>query len=46
MKRVGFAGVWTIGAGLVFQSVACARGVSPYLPLNLEPEIESRSSAF
>jgi hypothetical protein len=39
MKRVG----WTVSC-LLFaaQSVAFARGVSPYLPLQLEPEIESQ----
>src|SRR6185437_170846 len=42
MKRVGFAGASAVAAGLVFQSVAFARGVSPYLPLNLEPEIERK----
>ena len=42
MKRVGFVGLWTLTAGLGFQSAALARGVSPYLPLNLEPEIERK----
>ena len=37
MKRVAIALSWVIGA---FCSVAFARGVTPYLPLNLEPEIE------
>jgi hypothetical protein len=40
MKRVG----WAVPLLLGFQSVALAlgKGVSPYLPLNLEPEIESQ----
>jgi hypothetical protein len=42
MKRVGWAVSWLL---LAFQStitLALGRGVSPYLPLNLEPEIESQ----
>jgi hypothetical protein len=39
MKRPG-----SIAAGMpvIFQAVAYARGVTPYLPLNLEPEIEAQ----
>ena len=37
MKRVVFALPWVLAA---LHSVAFGRGVSPYLPLNLEPEIE------
>jgi hypothetical protein len=39
MKRVGLA---LCGLLLELPLVASARGVSPYLPLNLEPEIESQ----
>src|SRR5690242_19588240 len=38
MKRVE----WAVPLLLGFQSVAIGKGVSPYLPLNLEPEIESQ----
>jgi len=38
MKRVE----WAVPLLLGFQSVAVGKGVSPYLPLNLEPEIESQ----
>src|SRR4029077_3233938 len=39
MKRLGSAAV---GLLLAFQAAASARGVTPYLPLNLEPEIEAQ----
>ena len=39
MKRLGSAAV---GLLLAFQAAAYARGVTPYLPLNLEPEIEAQ----
>jgi hypothetical protein len=39
MKRVGLA---ISGILLALQTPAFARGVTPYLPLNLEPEIESQ----
>src|SRR5258708_15642209 len=37
-------GGWFVAAGILvaLPSGAAARGVSPYLPLNLEPEIESQ----
>lgn len=39
MKRVGWTVAWLlVGA----QTVAFGKGVSPYLPLHLEPEIESQ----
>jgi hypothetical protein len=38
MKKVGLAVV----ALLALHSVASGRGVSPYLPLNLEPEVEAQ----
>ncbi len=37
MKRVGVATPWLL---LAFHAGASARGVTPYLPLNLEPEME------
>jgi hypothetical protein len=37
MKRAGLITAWLLAA---FSAFAGARGVSPYLPLNLEPEIE------
>jgi len=37
MKSRRFAALWLLGAA---QATAFGRGVSPYLPLNLEPEIE------
>lgn len=37
MKKAVSITVWLLAA---FNAVAMARGVSPYLPLNLEPEIE------
>ncbi|MFL6601393.1 MAG: capsule assembly Wzi family protein [Steroidobacteraceae bacterium] len=39
MKRAKFATLWLI-SGL--PAIALGRGVSPYLPLNLEPEIETQ----
>lgn len=44
MKKVGYTAPWLWAPilGLIFQSEAAARGVSPYLPLNLEPEIERK----
>jgi hypothetical protein len=38
-KRAKPAAPWLL---LAFTSAACGRGVTPYLPLNLEPEIESQ----
>jgi Capsule assembly protein Wzi len=38
MKRIGWACALLLG----MHSVAYSRGVSPYLPLNLEPEMESQ----
>jgi hypothetical protein len=38
MKKVG----WVIAGLLAMQTAAHGRGVSPYLPLNLEPEIEAQ----
>ncbi|MDB6089266.1 MAG: hypothetical protein JWN85_2050 [Gammaproteobacteria bacterium] len=39
MKKVGLAAPWVL---LVLQAGAFGKGVSPYLPLNLEPEIEAQ----
>jgi Capsule assembly protein Wzi len=39
MRKVGRVAPWLL---LVFQAQSFARGVTPYLPLNLEPEIESQ----
>jgi len=39
LKRLGRVVPWLIAAA---QATAFGRGVSPYLPLNLEPEIESQ----
>src|SRR5579864_9143526 len=39
MKRVGWSVPWVL---LGIQATAQARGVSPYLPLNLDPQIESQ----
>jgi hypothetical protein len=39
MKRVGLACAWLL---LTLHATAFGRGVTPYLPLNLEPEIESQ----
>jgi len=39
MRKVGRVAPWLL---LVFQAQAFGRGVTPYLPLNLEPEIESQ----
>jgi hypothetical protein len=39
MRKVGRAALWAL---LVIQAQAFAGGVTPYLPLNLEPEIESQ----
>ena len=39
MRKVGRAAPWLL---LVVQVQALAGGVTPYLPLNLEPEIESQ----
>jgi len=38
MKKVG----WAVVGLLAMQTAAHARGVSPYLPLNLEPEVEAQ----
>lgn len=38
MKRVGLAGALLLG----IHALAFGRGVTPYLPLNLEPEMESQ----
>src|ERR1700724_226293 len=40
MNRVG--PIAAAGMLLVFHAAAVARGVTPYLPLNLEPEIEAQ----
>src|SRR6266853_5442976 len=40
MNRVG--PIAAAGMLLVFHAAAIARGVTPYLPLNLEPEIEAQ----
>jgi hypothetical protein len=39
MRKVGRVAPWLL---LVFQAQSFGRGVTPYLPLNLEPEIESQ----
>ena len=39
MERIGSASIWLL---LGFQMSAFARGVTPYLPLNLEPETEAQ----
>jgi hypothetical protein len=39
MKRAGIGALWLL---LTFHESLFARGVTPYLPLNLEPEIEAQ----
>src|ERR1700733_15972074 len=40
MRKVGRAASWLLL--IIFQAPAFGAGVTPYLPLNLEPEIESQ----